>query len=70
MRCDLFLIPGELPDFYAKGRRVVLVDVLRACTSLAGALETGAVRIIPAESIEGAKQLLNALDREYSLLAG
>lgn len=70
MKCDVLLIPGELPDFYAKGRRVVLVDVLRACTSLAIAMETGAVRVIPAESVEDAKQLLNALDREYALLAG
>ena len=70
MRCDLFFSPSELPDFYVKGRRVVLVDVLRACTSLAVALEAGAARIIPAESVEEAKQLVKALDREYTLLAG
>jgi len=70
MKCELFLLPAELPDFHAKGRRVVLVDVLRACTSLSVALAAGAARIIPAESVEEAKQLLRALDREYALLAG
>jgi 2-phosphosulfolactate phosphatase len=70
MKCELFLSPGEVPDYHVKGRRVVLIDVLRACTSLTIALEAGAERVIPAESVEQAKQLLAVLDREYALLAG
>jgi 2-phosphosulfolactate phosphatase len=70
MKIDLFFTPGELPPSYSKGRRLVLVDVLRACTSLAVALSTGAERIVPAESVEGAKRLLALLDRESTLLAG
>ncbi len=70
MKVDLLLTPGEVPDFHTKGRRIVLVDVLRACTSLAIALEAGAERIVPAESVEGAKQLLTLLDRKSTLLAG
>jgi 2-phosphosulfolactate phosphatase len=70
MRIELFLTPGELPDFHTKGRRIFLVDVLRAGTSLAVALEAGAERIVPAESVEGAKQLLSLLDRKTTLLAG
>jgi 2-phosphosulfolactate phosphatase len=70
MKIDLFMTPGELPPSYAKGRRLVLVDVLRACTSLTVALASGAERIVPAESVEGAKRLLALLDRESTLLAG
>lgn len=70
MRIDVFLVPEEVPEYFTKGRRVVLVDVLRACTSLTVALESGAERIVPTDSIEGAKQLLALLDRKHTLLAG
>lgn len=70
MKIELLLTGGEVPDFHAKGRRIVLVDVLRAGTSLAVALESGAERIVPAESVEAAKKLLALLDRKSTLLAG
>ena len=70
MRVDLFVTPQEIPIFYTKGRRVVIVDVLRASTTLCCALQSGVEKIIPVESVEEAKQLLGTLDRETSLLAG
>jgi 2-phosphosulfolactate phosphatase len=70
MKIDVFLTPGEFPDYLHKGRRVVLVDVLRACTSLTEALNAGAELIVPTDSIEGAKHLLSLLDRKSTLLAG
>jgi len=70
MRIDLFMTPQEIPIFYTKGRRVVIVDVLRSCTTLSYALCAGAAQVIPVDSIEAAKQLLESLDRESSLLAG
>jgi len=70
MKIDLFLTPGGLPASYTKGRRVVVIDVLRACTSLTVALASGAEKVVPADSVEGAKQLLALLDRESTLLAG
>lgn len=70
MRIDLFVTPQEIPLFYTKGRRVVVVDVLRACTSLAFALHAGIEQVIPVDSVEGAKQLQSTLDRASSLLAG
>ncbi|MCA9755147.1 MAG: 2-phosphosulfolactate phosphatase [Candidatus Eisenbacteria bacterium] len=70
MRIDLFVTPQEIPLFYTKGRRVVIVDVLRAGTTLCYALQSGAEKIIPVDSIEEAKQILATLDRESSLLAG
>lgn len=70
MRIDLFVTPQEIPLFYTKGRRVVVVDVLRACTSLSFALHSGIDQIIPVETVEGAKHLQSTLDRATSLLAG
>ena len=70
MRIDLFVNPQEIPLFYTKGRRVVVVDVLRASTTLCYALQAGAEKIIPVDSVEEAKQILGTLDRETSLLAG
>jgi len=70
MRIDLFVTPQEIPLFYTKGRRVVVVDVLRAGTSLSFALHAGVEQVIPVDSVEGAKQLQATLDRATSLLAG
>jgi 2-phosphosulfolactate phosphatase len=70
MKCDLYLTPGEIRDFHTKDKHLILIDVLRACTSLAVALAVGAERIVPADSVEGAKQLLSLLDRKSTLLAG
>jgi 2-phosphosulfolactate phosphatase len=70
MRIEVFLTPGEVPEFYTKGRRVVLVDVLRTCTGMTLALDSGADRIVPTESVEEAKRLLGLLDRKHTLLAG
>jgi 2-phosphosulfolactate phosphatase len=70
MRVDLFFGPSEIPVHFTKGRRVVIVDVLRACTSLTLALENGVEQIIPVDSVEEAKQLLSSLDRGTSVLAG
>ncbi|MCA9727335.1 MAG: 2-phosphosulfolactate phosphatase, partial [Candidatus Eisenbacteria bacterium] len=70
MRIDLFVTPQEIPLFYTKGRRVVVVDILRACTSLCFALQSGVEQVIPVDSVEGAKQLQATLDRATALLAG
>lgn len=70
MRLDLFVTPQEIPIFYTKGRRVVVVDVLRAGTTLCHALRLGAEKIIPVDSVEEATQLFGTLDRDSTLLAG
>ncbi len=69
MKCDLCFVPGELPDPYSRTLTVV-VDVLRTCTSLTVALQSGAEMVIPAESIEAATGLIAMLDRDYAVLAG
>lgn len=48
----------------------VVIDVLRACTTIAYALGAGAHRIIPMETVEDATRLAATLDREATLLCG
>jgi 2-phosphosulfolactate phosphatase len=48
----------------------VVVDVLRACTTIAYALDAGATGVIPVEGLEEASRLAATLDRDSNLLAG
>ncbi len=49
---------------------VVMIDVLRASSTIANALMNGAKEIIPVESTEKAVELYSKLSRETRLLAG
>lgn len=49
---------------------VVVVDVLRACTAIAFALDAGARGVIPVESVEDASRLAAKLGRAAAVLAG
>ncbi len=72
-------IPGGL-RFYATageaagesyhGAIVVVIDVLRATSTILAALENGAARVLPVESIETATRLVSLSDRGDKLLAG
>ena len=69
-RIDLFMIPSELERASLDARQVVVVDVLRACTSIATALLNGAAKIIPVKTVEEATRLHETLDPKTSLLCG
>ncbi|MBI4364620.1 MAG: 2-phosphosulfolactate phosphatase, partial [Candidatus Latescibacteria bacterium] len=56
-RIDLCLVPGELERASVEGRQIVVVDVLRTCSSIATALRNGAAKVIPVETVEEATQL-------------
>lgn len=49
---------------------VVMIDVLRASTTTAFALQSGAKEIIPADSLEKAVKLYNSLSKEVRFLGG
>ena len=68
---DAFITP-YFPETEAQFDRsnVVLIDVLRACTTICTALENGALEIIPAESLEKAINKYSFLDKEKTILAG
>ena len=70
MDIDVVLSPAFLDPETLKGRRVVVIDVLRASTSIATALASGARAVIPATDTGEAGRLAATLDPEFSLLGG
>jgi 2-phosphosulfolactate phosphatase len=70
MKLDVFLSLSEFEEGDAKGKRAVVIDVLRACTTIVYAFKNGAERVIPVSSVEDATRLLPTLDRKATLLGG
>jgi 2-phosphosulfolactate phosphatase len=69
-RVDVFFGPVSFSPSEWQGRVVVVVDVLRASTTMATALANGARAIIPFESAEDAVARFKSFDRSEVLLAG
>jgi 2-phosphosulfolactate phosphatase len=62
--------PGGLTPDQLEGRFCIVVDVLRASTTIAVALDAGARGVIPVASVETATRLAHSLGKESTLLAG
>lgn len=70
MRVDVAFTPAELPRGLVTGRTVVVVDVLRATSSIVHALVNGARRVIPVATTEDAARRAGELGRDAVLLCG
>jgi 2-phosphosulfolactate phosphatase len=70
MRVECFLTPGELQGTDITGRTVVVIDVLRATTTIAEAFAAGARAVYPVASVEEAARLASTLGRGDVLLCG
>jgi 2-phosphosulfolactate phosphatase len=70
MRADVFLTPGEVVPGEVADRTVVVIDVLRATSTIVEALSAGAKSIFPAASIDDALRLANNIGRADVLLCG
>lgn len=70
MRVDVMFGPAALPPAEWHGRVVVVIDVLRASTTIATALSHGARAVIPVESADEAVMRSKAFDRREVILAG
>jgi 2-phosphosulfolactate phosphatase len=70
VRVEVCFGPGTLPPSEWHGRVVVVIDVLRASTSMATALAHGARAIIPFESADDAVSRFKTFERSEVLLAG
>jgi 2-phosphosulfolactate phosphatase len=70
MRLDIYLTPGEVVPGEVTDRTVVVLDVLRATTTITEALSNGAKAIYPVSSIEEALRLANTFGRDEVLLCG
>lgn len=70
MKVDVFAVPGELDDADLSGAKVVVVDVIRATTTVLTGLEAGAQRVLVAASIEEAVRLAGSTGQSGVLLCG
>jgi 2-phosphosulfolactate phosphatase len=68
MEALVFFTPDSLREDSVRGLTVVVIDVLRATTTMLTALASGARGIIPTESLEAATELAVKLGREDVLL--
>jgi 2-phosphosulfolactate phosphatase len=69
-KLDVLLTPGELLPGDIAERTVVVIDVLRASSTIVQALASGARALFPVASIEEALRLANTLGRDQVLLCG
>jgi 2-phosphosulfolactate phosphatase len=70
MKLDVYFTPLGLTAGDLAGRGVVVIDVLRATTTIVCALANGARAVVPAASSEDAVRMTANLERDGFLLAG
>jgi len=70
MTIDVFFSPAVVDEASVEGRPAVVIDVIRATSTLVEALANGARAIIPTVSTEEAVRLASSLGREDTLLCG
>src|SRR3989475_12638020 len=70
MKIDVYHTPLGLNAGDLNGRAVVVIDVLRATSTIVTALAAGAKAIVPAASSEEAVRLTANLERNGIVLAG
>src|SRR5438045_8798150 len=70
MKIDVYFTPLGLVAGDLAGRGVVVVDVLRATTTVVTALANGAKAVIPAATSEEAVRLASNLEKDGVVLAG
>jgi 2-phosphosulfolactate phosphatase len=70
MRIEVFFTPASVDELGMRGRNVVIIDVLRASTTICAALQNGAREIIPTPDIETATKISANLSSDSRLLGG
>jgi 2-phosphosulfolactate phosphatase len=70
MKIDVSFSPATVDELQMRGKNVVIVDVLRASTTIAMALQNGAREIIPVHSIENAVKISGSLFGDVTLRGG
>jgi 2-phosphosulfolactate phosphatase len=70
MKIDLSFSAGQFDDLQLRDKNVVVLDVLRASSTITVALNNGAREIIPVASIESAVKISGSLFGEVTLRGG
>lgn len=70
MKTEVFLTGSVLSEDDVKDRTVVVIDVLRACSTIATALNNGARSVVPVADMAQAGKIASNLDQQSYLLGG
>ncbi len=70
MRIDVLFTPDAIDELNFRDKNVVVIDVLRASTTIVTALANGAKEIIPVSSVESAMKISGNLFGDVILLGG
>ncbi|OLD60915.1 MAG: hypothetical protein AUI33_15075 [Ignavibacteria bacterium 13_1_40CM_2_61_4] len=70
MRIESHFTPREVDELHLKDKNVVVIDVLRASTTIAVALRNGAKEIIPVANVESVVKISGSLFGDVTLRAG
>lgn len=70
MNIEVFLTSSTVSEDDVKDRTVVVIDVLRACSTIATALNNGARSVVPVADMAQAGKIASNLDQQSYLLGG
>jgi 2-phosphosulfolactate phosphatase len=70
IQIEVFFTPRHVEEMQLKDKNVIVIDVLRASTTIVTALCNGAREIIPVGSIENAAKISGSLMSDVTLRAG
>jgi len=70
MRADLYLIPGPVSEERLTDKTLVMIDVLRASTTICQSLKAGARAVIPIEKPGEAAELRTRIGVDNAILGG
>ncbi len=70
MKCNVILCPAHLDELYFTGKTVVVIDVLRASSTIINALKNGAKEIVPVATVEFAVKVSGGMFGGQTLIGG
>lgn len=70
MKINVLLSPLSVDELYFSGKTTVVIDVLRASTTIVNALQNGAKEIIPVATVEFAVKISGGMFGGLTLLGG
>jgi len=70
MRADIQFVPGNVPADEAEGKVFVVIDALRATTTVIEALSNGCTEVIPVVSVDDAFDLAKKSPGKATLIGG
>ena len=70
MRAEVFFTPHQCDELSLRDKTIIVIDVLRASTSIVTALSNGAKEIIPVTTVESAVKISGNLFGDVILLGG